>query len=84
MGLYTEWWQYEWWRTRVHATCCLVGFTRAWLSIGLHTFLSAVQAAAVHPNAPHPLLLWNCLPRAGASQFHGHMQVALSQARHTL
>jgi hypothetical protein len=22
-----------------------------------------------------PFLLWNCLPRAGASQFHGHAQV---------
>ena len=39
------------------------------------------QAAKAHPRARHPLLLWNCLPRAGASQFHGHMQVALSQAR---
>ncbi|KAK9837468.1 hypothetical protein WJX81_004534 [Elliptochloris bilobata] len=37
------------------------------------------QAARAHPGAHHPLLLWNCLPRAGASQFHGHMQVALSQ-----
>lgn len=26
-----------------------------------------------------PLLLWNNLPRAGASQFHGHAQVALSE-----
>jgi hypothetical protein len=23
----------------------------------------------------HPLFVWNCLPRAGASQFHGHAQV---------
>lgn len=30
----------------------------------------------------HPFLLWNCLPRAGASQFHGHAQVALSQVTH--
>ena len=33
-----------------------------------------------------PLLLWNNLPRAGASQFHGHAQTALSEvnaARHT-
>lgn len=28
-----------------------------------------------------PMLLWNTLPRAGASQFHGHAQVALSQVR---
>lgn len=26
--------------------------------------------------APYPFLLWNCLPRAGASQFHGHAQVS--------
>ena len=26
----------------------------------------------------HPLLIWNCLPRAGASQFHGHAQTILS------
>lgn len=26
-----------------------------------------------------PMLLWNCMPRAGASQFHGHAQVALCQ-----
>ena len=44
---------------------------------------STAQAAVAHPGARHPLLLWNCLPRAGASQFHGHLQVALSQARHS-
>ena len=27
------------------------------------------------PLARYPLILWNCLPRAGASQFHGHLQV---------
>ncbi|GBF92915.1 hypothetical protein Rsub_05751 [Raphidocelis subcapitata] len=27
----------------------------------------------------HPFLLWNCLPRAGASQFHGHAQVLLTR-----
>lgn len=27
-----------------------------------------------------PFLLWNCLPRAGASQYHGHAQVALTRA----
>ncbi|KAK3240162.1 hypothetical protein CYMTET_49980 [Cymbomonas tetramitiformis] len=36
------------------------------------------QAHAVRPDAQHPLLLWNCLPRAGASQFHGHAQIMLS------
>jgi len=28
----------------------------------------------------HPLLVWNCLGRAGASQFHGHAQVMVSAA----
>ena len=37
------------------------------------------RAAAAHPSARHPFLLWNCGARAGASQFHGHAQVALSQ-----
>ncbi|KAL0045197.1 hypothetical protein WJX82_000372 [Trebouxia sp. C0006] len=32
-----------------------------------------------HPEAKYPFLLWNCLPRAGASQFHGHAQVMLSK-----
>ena len=37
------------------------------------------RAAGAHPSARHPFLLWNCGARAGASQFHGHAQVALSQ-----
>lgn len=37
------------------------------------------RAAASHPSALHPFFLWNCGPRSGASQFHGHAQVALSQ-----
>ena len=31
-----------------------------------------------HKREYYPLFLWNCLPRAGASQFHGHAQVMLS------
>ncbi len=27
----------------------------------------------------YPLIIWNCLPRAGASQVHGHMQLLLGQ-----
>ena len=34
-----------------------------------------------HPEAKHPFFLWNCLPRAGASQFHGHAQVMLSKVQ---
>ena len=40
------------------------------------------RAAAAHPSARHPFLLWNCGARSGASQFHGHAQVALSQVSH--
>ena len=44
-----------------------------------HLFAASHQwfqtAAKEHPQAEWPLLVWNCLPRAGASQFHGHAQV---------
>jgi hypothetical protein len=33
-------------------------------------------AAASGEAALWPFFLWNCLPRAGASQFHGHAQVS--------
>mmetsp|Transcript_40099 Transcript_40099/g.71979 ORF Transcript_40099/g.71979 Transcript_40099/m.71979 type:complete len:394 (-) Transcript_40099:103-1284(-) len=37
------------------------------------------RAAAASVGRPlHPFLLWNCLHRAGASQFHGHAQVMAS------
>ncbi|GLI67736.1 hypothetical protein VaNZ11_011938 [Volvox africanus] len=35
-------------------------------------------AAVVHPDARHPFFIWNCGPRAGASQFHGHGQLMLT------
>ncbi|GMH32491.1 hypothetical protein BSKO_00325 [Bryopsis sp. KO-2023] len=37
------------------------------------------KAHGLHGNAHHPLFVWNCLARAGASQFHGHAQVMLSR-----
>jgi hypothetical protein len=41
----------------------------------------AHAAHGAHPDtARHPTLLWNALPRSGASQFHGHAQVVMSQA----
>uniref|UniRef100_A0A383VL33 Galactose-1-phosphate uridyl transferase N-terminal domain-containing protein n=1 Tax=Tetradesmus obliquus TaxID=3088 RepID=A0A383VL33_TETOB len=33
----------------------------------------------LQPAAGQPFLLWNCLPRAGASQYHGHAQVMLTE-----
>ena len=43
------------------------------------SWLRAAQSA--HPAAMHPFFLWNCGARAGASQFHGHAQVALSEVQ---
>lgn len=40
-----------------------------------------LRAGAAHPAAHHPFFLWNCLHRAGASQYHGHAQVMLSSVR---
>jgi len=31
------------------------------------------------PTAVHPFFIWNCGPRAGASQFHGHGQLMLTR-----
>lgn len=44
-------------------------------------FIASQQA---HPEAKYPFFLWNCLPRAGASQFHGHAQVMLSKVQELL
>jgi hypothetical protein len=35
---------------------------------------------AACPEALHPLLMWNSGPRSGASQYHGHAQVMLTDA----
>lgn len=31
------------------------------------------------PDYKYPTFLWNCLPRAGASQIHGHAQILMSE-----
>src|SRR5439155_8832352 len=36
-------------------------------------------AARQNPNAAYPFIMWNCLPRSGASIVHAHMQVALGE-----
>eukprot|EP00887_Chlorella_sp_A99_P007270 scaffold2.g7270.t1 len=54
----------------------LLGVAHGW-------FEAAAEAAVAEGQAPaelHPLLVWNCLARAGASQYHGHAQVMLSGA----
>jgi hypothetical protein len=46
----------------------------------LATGLAWLQAAHSHDQqAIYPLIFWNCLPKAGASQMHGHMQLALGK-----
>mmetsp|Transcript_1301 Transcript_1301/g.5290 ORF Transcript_1301/g.5290 Transcript_1301/m.5290 type:complete len:502 (+) Transcript_1301:722-2227(+) len=59
----------------------------AWEGEGIADLLStwaawAARTHEVHPDATHPLLLWNCLPRAGSSQLHGHAQCTLSPGGH--
>ncbi len=31
------------------------------------------------PQAVHPVIFWNCMPKSGATIMHGHMQVALAR-----
>lgn len=45
-----------------------------------HEWFSRALGHITGPSAgAEPLLLWNCLPRAGASQFHGHAQLLLTE-----
>lgn len=37
-----------------------------------------LQAHKHDASARYPIIIWNCLPKSGASQMHGHMQVALA------
>ncbi len=37
------------------------------------------EAHRERPAAIYPFIMWNCLPRSGASQQHAHMQVALGE-----
>jgi hypothetical protein len=36
-------------------------------------------AHRAQPEAVYPIIMWNCLPRSGASIVHAHMQTALSE-----
>lgn len=40
-----------------------------------------VEAHRNNPDAVYPLLMWNCLEKAGASQTHGHTQLLLAKHR---
>jgi hypothetical protein len=37
------------------------------------------EAHSSYPSAIYPFIMWNCLPRSGASIVHAHMQVALGE-----
>jgi hypothetical protein len=39
-------------------------------------------AHARDASACYPLIIWNCLPRSGASIVHGHLQMSLAQGQH--
>jgi len=55
-------------------------FDRAQLSDYLDTARRWIAAAHAHdPEALYPLIVWNCLPKSGATQMHGHMQVFLGK-----
>lgn len=46
----------------------------------LNTSLAWFEAVNNHsPLFRFPFLVWNCLPRAGASQVHGHVQILMSR-----
>jgi hypothetical protein len=41
-----------------------------------------IAANARDPEAIDPLITWNCLPKSGATQMHGHMQIFLARGMH--
>jgi hypothetical protein len=56
-------------------------FTEEQLGSLLAAAQSWVHAThAASPSERWPLLMWNCGPRSGASQFHGHAQILLTKA----
>ncbi|PSC76196.1 hypothetical protein C2E20_0078 [Micractinium conductrix] len=58
----------------------LVNVSADWFDRAAAEAASADAAIGLPPRALHPLWVWNCLPRGGASQFHGHAQVMISDA----
>jgi hypothetical protein len=41
-----------------------------------------IAANGRDPEAIYPLITWNCLPKSGATQMHGHMQIFLARGMH--
>jgi hypothetical protein len=55
-------------------------FDQAQLSDYLDTAWRWIATAHTHdPEAIYPLIVWNCLPKSGATQMHGHMQIFLGR-----
>ncbi len=58
-------------------------FTRDQLTDYLEVALRWLEAAHQRdPQAIHPMIAWNCLPRSGATIAHGHLQVSLARGMH--
>ena len=72
-------------RLGAHHGLCLfkrhepLGFDRADLGDVLEASQRWFEAARTAGGGDCPFFLWNCLPRAGASQFHGHAQLLLGR-----
>ena len=59
-------------------------FDQAQLRDYLDTAWRWMATAHAHdPEAIYPLLVWNCLPKSGATQMHGHMQILLGRGMHS-
>ena len=57
-------------------------WSRAQLRDYLDTAWRWLLAAHAHdPAALYPIIVWNCLPKSGATLMHGHMQVALAHGQ---
>lgn len=52
---------------------------RDYLEVALRWLGAAHQR---DPAAIYPAIFWNCLPKSGATQMHGHMQLALAHGMH--
>lgn len=52
---------------------------RDYLDVALRWLQAAHNADS---RACYPLIIWNCLPRSGASIVHGHLQMALASDQH--
>ncbi|KAL4448868.1 hypothetical protein ABPG77_007585 [Micractinium sp. CCAP 211/92] len=58
----------------------LISVSQQWFDQAAAAEAANDAALGLPPRELHPLFVWNCLPRGGASQFHGHAQVMLSDA----